>query len=209
MSGSPDLPVPAASPPPVDPACFGRAPLVPGDDRAAYEALQAQFSAALKPRDVVEHGWVRESADLFWERLRLRRQRAAMMTACADEGMQRLLKGLHVQDFFSLSKRWAARELAAVGQVDALLDAVGLGMDHVMAQTLRHLDGEIERIERMIASNAARQAAIVREIDFYRRQFGADVRRVVQAAEQVHEAEFAVVAPPLAPAAPQSAEAAA
>jgi len=78
-----------------------------------------------------------------------------------------------------------------------------------MAQTLRHLVGEIERIERMIASNAARQAAIVREIDFYRRQFGADVRRVVQEAEQVHEAEFAVVAPPLAPAAPQSAEAAA
>jgi len=215
MPGSPDLPIPAASPPPPDLACFGRPPLVPGEQTAAYEALQAAFSAALRPRDVLEQAWVRETGDLIWERLRLRRHKAALMTACADEGMQRLLKGLGVRgDFYDLARRWAARDLAAVGQVEAVLNTAGLGIEHVMAQTLRHIIGEFAQVERMIAANTARQAAILREIDFYRTHFGAEVRRVVQEVEQHAEqaaetdAAFAVVAPPIAPPSPQASQAA-
>ena len=206
MSGSPDVSAPSAAPPPATLACFGRPPLIPGEESAAYEALQAAFSDALRPRDVLEHGWARESGDLLWERVRLRRHKAALMTACADEGMQRLLRGLRVQDFYILSKRWAARELDAVGQVEAVLNGAGLGMEHVMAQTLRQIIAEFAQVERMIAANAARQAAILREIDFYRRHFGADLRRVVreveQQADKVHDAEFAVIAPPTQPASP-------
>lgn len=206
MPASPDLAIPSASSAPASFECFGRPPLMPGDDTAAYAALQAELSAALRPRDVIEHAWVRESGDLLWEKLSLRRRKAALMTACADQGMQQLLRGLNVPEFYSLSKRWAARELEAVGRVDTILNAAGLGMEHVMAQTLRQIIGEIERIERMIASIEARRAAILREIADYRRQFGADLRRVVREVEKVQDGEFEVVAPALAQPCPRAPE---
>jgi hypothetical protein len=204
-----DLPIASISPP-ASLAGLGRAPLIPGDDTAGYEALLAGISAVVRPRDVLEHGWVREVADLLFERGRLRRLKAALMTAYADEGMAKLLMGLGEPNFFTLSKRWAARELAAVGRVEAILDAAGLGIDHVMAQTLRVAIGESERIERMVASVEARRAAILREIEHYRAHFGADLRRAAADAATIQDAEFEVVAPPVVPGpAAQSAEAAA
>ena len=208
MSASADLPTSSVSPP-VSLAGLSRPPLIPGDDTAGYEALLAGIAAAVRPRDVIEHGWVREVADLLFERGRLRRLKAALMTACADEGMSKLLRGLGEPNFFTLSKRWAARELMAVGQVEAILDAAGLGIDHVMAQTLRVTIAESERIERMIGSVEARRAAILREIEHYRAHFGADLRRAAADAATIQDAEFEVIAPPVAPApAAQSAEAA-
>ena len=87
MPASADLPIPSVSPP----AGLGRPPLIPGDDTAGYEALLAGICAAVRPRDVLEHGWVREVADLLFERGRLRRLKAALLTACANEGMSKLL----------------------------------------------------------------------------------------------------------------------
>jgi len=206
MPAASDLPIPSVAPP----AGLGRPPLIPGDDTDGYEALLAGIAAAVRPRDVLEHGWVREVADLLFERGRLRRLKAALLTACAAEGMSKLLMGLGEQSFYTLSKRWAARELAAVGQVEAILDAAGLGIDHAMAQTLRVTIGESERIERMIGSVEARRAAILREIEHYRAHFGADLRRAAADAATIQDAEFEVVAPPVVPApAAQSAAAAA
>ncbi len=201
-----DLPVPAASPLPAALASFGRGPLLPGDDTAAYDALHAELCATLRPRDVFEHALVREAGDLLWEKLSLRRRKAALLTACADQGMRELLKGLNRNDFYSLSKRWAARELEAVGQVDAILNAAGLGVDHVLARTLREVIDEFERIERMIASLEARRTAAVREIADYRRDLAADLSRAVREVETAQDAAFAVLAPPPAQAAPQPAE---
>ena len=208
----PDLSPPSAPPPPTIAECFGRPPLIPDDDTSAYDTLLARVSAAVRPRDVIEEGWTREVVDLLWEAVRLRRLKAALMTACADMGLQSLLDGLKVHgDSTELARRWAARELDAVGRVDAILDAAGLGMEHVMAQTLCQNIGEIERIERMIASLELRRAAALREIAGYRRQFAADLRRAAQDAETVEDAKLAGVPPtlPAAAAAPgqRSAEA--
>jgi hypothetical protein len=138
---------------------------------------------------------------LVWEAVRLRRLRAALMTACANEGMQKLLAGLDVRESYDLSKRWAARELDAVGQVDAVLAAAGLTIDHVMAQTLRLRIGEVERIDRMIASAEARRSAALREIAHHREHFAASRQRAAEGAENIDDAEFEVVAPPIAQAA--------
>jgi hypothetical protein len=194
MSGSPDLPVPAASP---ALACFGRPPLIPGEETAAYEALQAGIADNVRPRGVLEEAWVREVGDLTWERLRLRRLKASLMTACANQGLQRLLESLNVPGNASLdlSRRWAARELAAVGQVDAILDAAGLHMDHVMARTLHKNIGEIVCIERMIASVETRRAALLREIEHYRAHLGAGLRRAADTADAIDDAEYRVVVP--------------
>lgn len=195
MPRSRALTTPSASPPPAALDFLGRAPLIPGDDSSGYDTLLARVSAAVRPGDLLEQAWVRDVGDLIWEAVRLRRLKAALMTGCADEGMQKLLTGLNVRgDTYELSRRWAARELAAVGQIDAVLAAAGLGIDHVMAQTLRLRIVEIERIDRMIASAEARRAATLHEIGHHRERFAASLRAAAQ--EAIADAEFEEVAPP-------------
>ena len=185
-SSSPDLPAPSAAPLPPALAGFGRPQAIPGEDTADYETLLARMSETVRPRDVIEEGFVRDVADLQWDILRNRRLKAALMTACAGDGLHRLLHSLDVPGCtVTLSQRWAARQLEAAEQVDAILNAAGLGMDHVMALTLRLRIAEIERIDRMIASAEARRAATLREIEHYRTTFGASVRRAVEAEDKL------------------------
>jgi hypothetical protein len=184
---SPDLPAPSAAPL-TGLAGFGRPHAIPGEDTAGYEMLLARMSETVRPRDVIEEGFVRDVADLQWDILRNRRLKAALMRACAGEGLHRLLHSLDVPgNTMTLSQRWAARELEAAEQVDAILNLAGLGMDHVMAMTLRLRIGEIERIDGMIASAEARRAAALRDIGHYRATFAASVRRAVEAEDKISE----------------------
>ena len=45
-----------------------------------------------------------------------------------------MLESIDVNSTFDLSRRWAARELDAVAEVDALFAATGLGVRHMMAR---------------------------------------------------------------------------
>jgi hypothetical protein len=190
-----NLPARAASSALADPAIVGPPPLIPGDDRAGYDTLLARVCDAVRPADVIEEAWIRDVVDQLWEALRLRRLKAALMTACAADGMMQVLDGLNPRTcIWTLAHGWAARELAAAGRAEALLEGAGLGIDHVMAQTLRVRIDVIERIDRMIASAEARRAATLREIADYRDHFGARLRGAATAA--IEDAEYAVVAAP-------------
>ncbi len=208
MPRSRPLPAPAVARSALDGA-LGGPPLIGGDSRAGYEALLAGVVATVGPADPLEQAWVRDVVDLIWEAVRLRRLKAAMMTACAGDGLRRVLlsMGVSLKNTFELTPRWVARRHDAVEQVDAVLDAAGLGMDHVMAQTLRVIIHEVERIDRMVASAEARRAAILREIAAYRHEFAADLRRAATAA--IEAAEFEVVEAGETPAADASAQPAA
>src|ERR1700721_158034 len=124
----PDLPVTSTSALPADLAALGPSPLIASDDAATYDTLLAGMCAVVRPADMIERAWTRDVVDLVLETLRLRRLKAALMTSCADQGMQKLLDGLNVPgDTSSLARRWAARDLAAVGEGDAVLNAAGPG----------------------------------------------------------------------------------
>jgi hypothetical protein len=190
------LRAPASTPLP-DLAYLGAAPLLPGDDADGYDTLHARMLADVRPGNAMEEAWTRDVVDHVWEAVRLRRLKAALMTACADEGMRRLLTSLGVTgNTFDLARRWAARELGAVGEVDAILNGAGLGIKHVMARTLQVTIAEVERIEHMIASVEARRAAALREMAHHRdsRQFVTRLREA--AAAQIEHAELANVAAP-------------
>jgi hypothetical protein len=195
MKGQPMPPPPPPPPPPPTPApdrALGGPPLIPGDDRTGYDALLAGVAATVGPADLIEQAWVRDVVDLIFEAVRLRRLKAALMTSGATDGMQQVLGGLNPRTgIYELAHGWAARELAAVAHADQILDAAGLGIDHVMAQTLRLLIDEIERIDRMVASAEARRAATLREIAAYRAEFAARLRGAAAAA--IEDAEFEVV----------------
>jgi hypothetical protein len=206
MPRSRPLPTPAL--PPATARALGGAPLIPGDDRHGYDALLAGVADTVRPTNLIEQAWVRDVVDLIWEAVRLRRLKAALMTSCAGKGLDLVLTSIGVAGnrTFELVPRWAARRHDAVAAVEAELDAAGLGIDHVMAQTLRlHID-KIERIDRMAASAEARRAATLREIALYRAELAASLRRAATAA--IEDAEFEVVEAVATPAA-AAAEAAA
>jgi hypothetical protein len=174
--------------------------LIRGEEVSSYDTLLARVSATVKPADTLEEIWVRDVVDLVWDAVRLRREKAALMNACAHEGLQKILSGLEVRDSFGLAARWAARDEATVARVDALLASAGLTMDAVMAQTLCVRLGEIERIDRLTMSAEARRNIALHELERHRAHFAALLRRAAQnaenEAEDIKDAEFEVVSPP-------------
>lgn len=193
MPRSRSLPVPAAPRHPSAAETLGPPPLIPGEERAGYQTMLARVTEAVRPDGIVEEAWVRDVVDLIWDAVRLRRLKAALMSSSANWGLNNVLTSIGVdrRRALALTPGWAARRHDAVAEVDAELEAAGLGMDHVMAQTLLlHID-EVERIDRMAASTEARRAATLREIALYREALAARLRRAAN--EAIEEAEFEVV----------------
>jgi hypothetical protein len=188
---------PAAPP---DLAYLGAAAVVPGDNAAAYDTLLARLIAEVRPGNVMEEAWTRDVADLVWEALRARRLKAALLTACADEGMQQVLQSLNVQNTHELSRRWAAREPLAVAEVDAVLAGAGLDIGHAMACTLALHIAEIERIDRMVASAEVRRTTVLREIVHHRESTAFAARLREAAAARIADAESPEGAAPARPA---------
>jgi hypothetical protein len=198
-------------------AFFGPPPLFQGEDTAAYDDLLARVSAAIRPADIFEEIWLRDFLDLAWEALRYRRLKAALVNGSAANGLATVLQPLIAvrtalsaeagaeQDVerpsgHALAVRWAARERAAVAEVDALLASADLSIEAALARAFAsHLEN-VERIDRMIMSAEARRNAVLREIEHHRATLGRKLRRVISDAEAAEDAAFEVVE--LQPAAP-------
>jgi hypothetical protein len=116
---------------------FGPPPLIEGDDRAAYDALLAQISGAVKPSDILEDIWVRDIVDLVWEIFRLRRLKVDLMAATAAKGLQKMMEPFSFEAWRDLMAAWTARKPEAIEQVERLLASAGLGkwnrIEHRMA----------------------------------------------------------------------------
>ena len=109
--------------------------LIPGENAVSYDELLARMTGALKPADAVEEVWVRDLVDVVWDVLRLRRLKASLLASHAHDGVDRVLDLLKLDEAYRISRRWGARDPAAVAQVDAALAAAGMSMDMVMART--------------------------------------------------------------------------
>jgi hypothetical protein len=180
---SPDLSI-ARQPATLSPVPFGPAPLIEGEDAAAYDELLVRISSAVRPHDIFEEIWVRDIVDLVWEAFRLRRLKACLMTAGARSALARHLSPLvGGAQADGLARGWAAREPLAGAEVAEHLAAAGIGLDGIAAQGLCiHLDF-IERVERMIMAAEARRNAALREIDRHRATLGRQLRQAVLDAE--------------------------
>lgn len=180
------------------------APLIAGEDAAAYQALCARVVAVLKPNDPIEELWVADVCDIAWEIFRLRRLKTSLMAVAAPDGMADILRGIGEDWPAALARRWAAREPTAIGDVNQRLAEAGLGTDAVMAAAFAARLDAFERIDRMLASAEARRAALLYEIEARRgAQAAARVRDAAHAlGRPVEDAEFAVVAAPQGESAP-------
>jgi hypothetical protein len=159
-------------------ALFGPAPLLEGEDSAAYDELLSRISGTIKPADVLEEMWVRDVVDLSWENFRLRRLKSNLLNANAHRGLKTVLESITSPGMaILLPKQWAARDADAIKEVDKLLASSDLTMDAVMAETLAYIIDDFERIDRLIMHTEARRNAILREVDRYRTSLGQALRR--------------------------------
>jgi len=73
------------------PSVSGAAPVLKGEDSAAYYDLLAQVSARVKPADVIEEGWVDDIVDLTWNIQRYRRYRKGLIEAAMPKALEEIL----------------------------------------------------------------------------------------------------------------------
>src|SRR5580704_5021398 len=140
---------PARQPATLPLAPFGPAPLIEGEDAAAYDELLVRISSAVRPGDIFEEIWVRDIVDLVWEGFRLRRLKACVMTAGTRVALADELAPLVGPDQAKgLARSWAARAPGAVAAIEEQLATAGLGLESVAARGLCLRLEFIERIER-------------------------------------------------------------
>ena len=173
---------------------FGAPPLLNGENANDYSALLNQIKDAVKPADFIEEMWVRDCADLYWDTLRLRRQKAELINANLYQGLRVVLETLCPEsEANDLSAAWSVRDKEAIEKIEELLEAGNLSMEAVKAQTLAEIIDDIERIERMIAICEARRNVTLREIERRRSAFARALR---EATNPVQDAEFVELEPP-------------
>src|SRR5882757_1442529 len=177
---------------PPDPAAgLVPAPLITGEDAAAYDGLMARLTGTLKPSDALEDIWVRDVVDLVWEVFRLRRLKTHLMRAGAHEGMAAVLKPLvKWATNEELAQQWWSGQAQAVKAVESALASAGLTMDAVMAHTLAARIDVIERVDRMMMAAEVRRDNILTELDRRRVKLAQRLRDAIREAE---EAEIEVI----------------
>jgi hypothetical protein len=191
MATSADLPRPAAAGIPCHPANLPAVlddisppPLDRDDAAGPYQALLAHFIAEVKPHGLVEHVWVRDYVDRAAEVVRLRSLKADLMKSSAAEGLRAVLRDLGVEDYFTLAKRWHARDPDAVAAVDATLAAANLGLGVVRAQALRACIRDVEKIDRMLHLAEARRDETLRQLYHHQAALAERLRNAAAAHEQ-------------------------
>jgi hypothetical protein len=176
-------------------------PQLDRDDPAApFEVLLAHIIAEVKPHGIVEHLWVRDFAYRAFEVTRLRVVKADLLTASAGEGLCTVLRDLGADDYYTLSKRWHARDPDALAAVEARLAAADLGMGAVRAQALAAHIREVEAIDRMIRGAEASRDEMLRQLYRHQAELAERLRRADAAAQQqidlqVQDTELAPVPP--------------
>jgi len=150
------------------------------------------MSDAVRPDNIIEEIWLCDVVEHVWETMRLRRRKAGLINANVGEGMRDILLALDCDNFIILAKEWFARDPNAA-EAEGWLAAAGIGLNEVMAQTLRRHLAEYEGMDRMLQSAEARRDAALHEIERHRAHFADLLRRAAQEAEQAaaQEAEDA------------------
>jgi hypothetical protein len=156
----------------------GEPGLMLGEDAQGYDELLAQVRRALTSRDVMEEMWIRDVVDLAWDVFRLRRMKANLLRVRARDAIREVISPL-VRDSWKLADKWHARDEAAVRTVEAMLRSAGMSMDTVMAATLGQQIDHVAQIEAMIAHAEVRRGVALREVERYRANLAANLRRAI------------------------------
>jgi hypothetical protein len=163
---------------------LGPAPLLEGEDRAAYIGLLEEVWRQVTPKDAIEQIYVRDVVDLTWELMRSRRIKVALLHRGQVRAIQQLTlsenwPGLDadakysVRDAVKTSFANGMKELAKYGvtlqDVNAHAFAAEretlLRLDQNMMQIEARRNFALREIERRRASLGRRLGAVINEVE--------------------------------------------
>jgi len=165
---------------------FGVPAVIPGEDRAEYDALRARVRAAIGPVDFLEELSVEGVVARTWQIERWRRFEAALLKATAPDALATVLAPLRdVGPGDDLIERWSRHEAGAVDEVERILAAAGLDMSVVMATAFAKNLAVFQGLEHLINAAEMRREHMLREIERRRLRLGRDLRHAVAAVDAV------------------------
>lgn len=147
-------------------AIGGSPPLLPGEERAAYERLWLGVAAAFDPRDFLDYLDVQHDVDLRWDELRRRACAPGMLKAAIPQAIRQLLEtAMDYRDANEISKAYADGDDDDRKEVEAQLAAMGYTDADIRGVAFAIRLREIETLERLGAKGDWRRRAIRLDLD--------------------------------------------
>jgi hypothetical protein len=146
------------------------APLVRGEDPAAYHQIVDRLYNQVKPKDFIEETYVDDAIDHIWEIYRLRKYLTHLINGGIVPEIVKLLEPTKGKTHATeLARVWWVNKDQAQGEVAELLTNWGLAIDDLAARSYAALLPVIDRLKGEIADaekqrNAARTRAAPRKL---------------------------------------------
>ncbi len=160
-------------------------PLLMTESEAEFDRVRDAFDQELKPRGIIDQMYVADIAYLSWEILRLRRCKAGIINSAfrpAVDNLAAQLEGDPRGSTFiregmaqSLGRSWFAGP-AAKKQVLEFFSKFQLDESAIEAEAIRSSAGDLERLDRLLASLESRRNRALRCIADYRGGFARQLR---------------------------------
>jgi hypothetical protein len=155
-----------------------------------FASLLDALIKEVKPTNVIELMYVHDIANLIWDIMRHRRNKAGIINNAFRAALENTLRLILPSGVPSsptpLEKfKTAAKQLANdwfylpedKKRVLSLLDEAGLDLQSIEAEAFRLAMPDIEKVDRLLAATEARRDKALRSIDWYRECFGEKIRQ--------------------------------
>lgn len=147
---------------------FGPAPLLPGEDKAAFEAFLAQAKDVIRPADFIEEILLHDYVYETWEFRQVRQALQGLVSTAVTRALQgRLLMSSNLKEgrVDALITLWRAGDAAAIEQIEEILSHANFTFEVVYAQAYQDELRDIERLNHLAAIIERRRNAVLQEIE--------------------------------------------
>ena len=148
---------------------FGKWPVLPGEDRKAYDALRDGAIAQFQPRDLFDYWNLRRAIDLIWEAMRYQRCANSLIAITIKEALRRVLDALtpttdpKTSTLEEAIEGWF-RDTTKRIKVNSDYQRYGFDEDTPMAMAMAMRSAELARFSEIQRRNEIQAAAHLREI---------------------------------------------
>jgi hypothetical protein len=160
-------------------------PLLITESKDEFDLLHDSLNAEVKPRGIIEQIYVEDIAHHVWEILRLRRSKAAIVNLAFRAALKEVIKQLlikpgnlifHVEEESKkLAYEWFS-DPDVKQQIAGMLRDFNLDETAIEAEAFRKSTGDLEQIDRLMASAEARRDKALMCIAQFRGDFGVLLR---------------------------------
>jgi hypothetical protein len=177
---------------------FADPPLIGQEKREDYDLCSSAIIAATNPSDGIAWLYTLDLINLTWEIMRERKIKADIVKSSETDVVALALKAINAKHSFRLNadiensdkaRRWAT-DATSRQRYDKELADGGFTDSEIIAQAYIRGAGNIDAIDRRIASYELRRMATLRALELHNENL---VRRLTPKAHAVIEAEFSDV----------------